>query len=111
MNRNTRSNDTRSNDTRSSARKRSPRRVFAIGIIGLALALATAMSPAAEARRRVTSLPGGLSCKSIKARGYSYADAVTYWEYWGEPDNMDADLNGIPCETVYSAAEVRRVFP
>jgi hypothetical protein len=90
-------------------RKTSPRRVLAVCVLGIALA--GAVAPAAEARRKVTSLPGGLSCKTLKARGYSYGQALQYWELWDEPDNMDADLNGIPCETVYSAADVRRYFP
>jgi hypothetical protein len=51
-------------------------------------------------------VPAGLFCRDLAARGYSYADAVAYWFATGTPDNMDADLNGIPCETVYSAAEV-----
>jgi hypothetical protein len=51
-------------------------------------------------------VPVGLLCRDLAARGYSYADAVAYWFATGTPDNMDADLNGIPCETVYPAAEV-----
>ncbi len=35
-----------------------------------------------------------------------YAEAVRYWWYYGMPDRMDADKNGIPCETVYSSAAV-----
>jgi hypothetical protein len=48
-----------------------------------------------------SALPVGLFCRDLSARGVSYADAVSYW--WGEgaPNRMDADLNGIPCETVY----------
>ena len=38
--------------------------------------------------------------------GYSYADAVGYWNVWGQPDRMDEDLNGYPCETVYPASDV-----
>jgi len=33
--------------------------------------------------------------------GYNWSEAIAYWNYWGDPDNMDIDLNGIPCETVY----------
>jgi hypothetical protein len=32
--------------------------------------------------------------------------AVEYWRVNDQPDRMDADRNGIPCETVYSAAVV-----
>ena len=49
----------------------------------------------------VNALPSGLYCRDLKALGYNWADATQYWILWGAPDNMDADLNGIPCETVY----------
>ena len=49
----------------------------------------------------VTSLPSGLYCRDLKAYGYNWSEAITYWNYWGKPSNMDIDLNGIPCETVY----------
>lgn len=49
----------------------------------------------------IYDMPGGLFCKDLAERGYSYGDAVTYWFREGAPDRMDADLNGIPCETVY----------
>ncbi len=51
-------------------------------------------------------LPSGLFCRDLRARGLSYADAVSYWWQQGGPDRMDADLNGIPCETVYSSYEI-----
>jgi len=38
--------------------------------------------------------------------GYDYANAVTYWVRDGSPDRMDADRNGIPCQTVYEQDEV-----
>ena len=46
-------------------------------------------------------LPAGLLCRNLKDMGYSYSDAIYYWNYHGQPDEMDIDLNGIPCETVY----------
>lgn len=51
-------------------------------------------------------LPSGLFCRDLQARGLSYSDAVSYWWQEGGPDRMDADLNGIPCETVYSSYEI-----
>lgn len=54
----------------------------------------------------VRGLPGGLFCRDLKARGYSYVAAVEYWRNHGQPNQMDADRNGIPCETVYSRADV-----
>jgi hypothetical protein len=75
------------------------------------LSFAVLLGPVAEAKKSVTSLRGGYYCRDLKRFGYSYGEALRYWRYWGEPDNMDADLNGIPCETVYTAAQVRRYFP
>jgi hypothetical protein len=54
----------------------------------------------------VRSLPAGLFCRDLVARGASYAEAVRYWWYYGMPARMDADKNGVPCETVYSSANV-----
>ncbi len=54
----------------------------------------------------VGGLEAGLFCRDLNAFGYHYAAAVTYWTREGSPDRMDADRNGIPCETVYPAADV-----
>lgn len=51
-------------------------------------------------------LASGLFCRDLYASGYSYGDAVSYWYHWNMPDRMDADLNGIPCETVYPKSTV-----
>jgi hypothetical protein len=51
-------------------------------------------------------LPPGLFCRDLFTRGLSYDEAVSYWWQQGGPDRMDADLNGIPCETVYPAYEI-----
>jgi hypothetical protein len=55
-----------------------------------------------------SELPSGLFCRDIKARGGSYEDAVNYYISEDRPARMDKDGNGVPCETVYSAAEVQR---
>ena len=54
----------------------------------------------------VRSLPSGLFCRDLKAKGYSYVAAIDYWRFHGQPNQMDADRNGIPCETVYSRSDV-----
>lgn len=54
----------------------------------------------------VTDLEPGHFCRDLRPRGYSYAEAVQYWMIEGRPDRMDADRNGIPCETVYPESEV-----
>jgi hypothetical protein len=54
--------------------------------------------------------PAGLLCRDLEAKGYSYAEAIDYWQAAGQPSRMDIDGNGIPCETVYPAAEVQRFW-
>ncbi len=54
--------------------------------------------------------PGGLFCRDLAAMGFDYALAHDYWEWDGSPDRMDADRNGIPCETVYPPEEVAAFF-
>lgn len=51
-------------------------------------------------------LPSGLFCRDLYSRGFSYGDALSYWYSSGMPAQMDADKNGIPCETVYPASTV-----
>ena len=59
----------------------------------------------------VRQAPAGLLCKDLNAQGYSYSDAVDYWRVNGQPDRMDADKNGIPCETVYPRSDVVAYWP
>jgi hypothetical protein len=54
-------------------------------------------------------LPEGLLCREVAAHGYGFAEALAYWVRDGTPGRMDADRNGIPCETVYDTWEVFRV--
>ncbi len=51
-------------------------------------------------------LPPGLFCRDLAAQGLDYTAAHAYWVAEGSPDRMDADRNGVPCETVYPAEEV-----
>ncbi len=48
-----------------------------------------------------TDVAAGLFCRDIEAMGYGFSEAVSYWLTEGAPDRMDADTNGIPCETVF----------
>ena len=50
-------------------------------------------------------------CKDLKSKGYSYSAAVDYWRVHGQPNQMDADRNGIPCETVYPRSDVIAYWP
>ena len=61
----------------------------------------------ANASDTYSGVPAGLYCRDLVARGFTYAESVAYWFATGAPDRMDADKNGIPCETVYPAAEVQ----
>ena len=55
-------------------------------------------------------LASGLFCRDLAAAGYRYPMAVAYWLSEGRPDRMDADRNGIPCETVFEVYEVSSFF-
>lgn len=48
----------------------------------------------------------GRFCRDVAEFGATYFEAVLYWFAEGEPARMDADANGIPCETVYPADEI-----
>ena len=54
----------------------------------------------------VIALPAGLLCRDLVAQGFPYSAAAGYWDRHGQPGNMDADKNGVPCETVYPRAGV-----
>ena len=62
--------------------------------------------PAALPATSIDTLPAGLFCRDLESHGYSYGEAVEYWALHGQPDQMDADLNGIPCETIYPAGDI-----
>jgi hypothetical protein len=55
-------------------------------------------------------LAPGLFCRDLLAQGATYDEAVAYWLGEGRPTRMDDDGNGIPCETVYPAADVESVW-
>lgn len=65
---------------------------------------APALTPATSTA--VRSLPAGLSCRDLRNGSFSYAAAFQYWRLHGNPVRMDANRDGIPCETVYSTAAV-----
>jgi hypothetical protein len=48
-----------------------------------------------------TGLETGLFCRDLADMGYGFTAAAAYWLAEGATDRMDADRNGIPCETVY----------
>ena len=52
----------------------------------------------------------GLFCRDLEPAGFDFSAAVAYWVREGAPDRMDADRNGIPCETLYSAGEIAAFF-
>ncbi len=59
--------------------------------------------------------PDGLLCRDLPVRAIfpfndGYFWAVAYWFLDGRPDRMDADLDGIPCETVFAPRDVARLW-
>ena len=66
----------------------------------------TTAAPTTTSASGVAALPVGLKCKDLVARGLTYDDAYEYWNLHGHPPLMDADSNGVPCETVYPASVV-----
>lgn len=58
----------------------------------------------------VGRLEAGLSCLELKERGYDFAAADRYWSRQGQPAGMDADANGIPCETRFDETAIRAVY-
>lgn len=55
----------------------------------------------APAPRNKTGIEAGLLCRDLQDMGYPIWAAVRYWLAEGAPARMDADNNGIPCETVF----------
>ncbi|WP_460797424.1 hypothetical protein [Nocardioides pacificus] len=58
----------------------------------------------------VDRLKTGLKCVDLEGRGYDFAAADRYWNLHGQPALMDADVNGIPCETKYPEDAIREVY-
>lgn len=54
----------------------------------------------------VEALAWGLLCRDLATAGWGYFEAIAYWEIEGRPARMDADENGIPCETVFPASDI-----
>ncbi|HDH27129.1 MAG TPA: hypothetical protein ENH00_13210 [Actinobacteria bacterium] len=54
----------------------------------------------------VGSVDSGEFCSDLYSWGVPFSVAVGYWLREGMPDRMDADLDGIPCETVYPTEEI-----
>ena len=59
-----------------------------------------------ELAPRRSGLEPGLFCRDLHNRGYDFSAAAAYWLSEGAPDRMDADRNGVPCETVFPSAEI-----
>jgi hypothetical protein len=69
-------------------------------------ATTTSTATAATTVPPVGDVEAGLLCRDLHGLGYDYVAAVAYWSREGRPDRMDADRDGIPCETVYPETEV-----
>ncbi len=55
-------------------------------------------------------LASGLLCRDVADFGFGYGDAAAYWVREGRPTRMDADGNGIPCETVFDGDQIDAFF-
>jgi hypothetical protein len=64
---------------------------------------------AVSALGEISALPEGERCADLSALGLGPKQAVDYWFLWSGPPQMDADLDGIPCETVWP--DVARYMP
>jgi hypothetical protein len=53
--------------------------------------------------------PGAL-CRDIVDAGHPFFYAALYWIAEDRPERMDADGNGIPCETVYARTDIAEVW-
>jgi hypothetical protein len=78
-----------------------------------------ALGPCCDSGPSLDAYPTGLFCRDLvepppgledrylsDSDHLAYGMAVFYWLTEGRPDRMDADSNGVPCETVYPAGEV-----
>jgi hypothetical protein len=64
---------------------------------------------AVAALGEIGSLPAGLRCAELEDLGLGPEQAVDYWFWQGAPALMDADADGVPCETVWP--DVARYLP
>jgi hypothetical protein len=73
--------------------------------VGTATTAATTTTEAATTTPPATTRPirlvAGKYCAAMHAAGWSLEKARAFYEDHGQPAHMDADGDGIPCETVY----------
>jgi hypothetical protein len=62
--------------------------------------VATTRPPSKPTTSRLALIPGRY-CATMHAAGWSFKEARDYYNDHGQPAHMDADGDGIPCETVY----------
>jgi hypothetical protein len=100
---------------------------FVVAVLGDDLfAISTATDnpgSTAQLRERYAATPSGLSCADLRAGAapfpfdVSTTDevgaifwSIVYWNLEGQPARMDADLDGVPCETLYPDGAVASVL-
>ena len=69
--------------------------------------------PVEEVQAALGSVGGyepDLFCYHLADRGATFDQAVVYWVLEGAPARMDADGNGVPCETVYDPGKIADVI-
>ena len=67
-------------------------RMVGVGLGGRCICLVHAVTDVGGGR----DLPAGLFCRHLDADGYSYSAVVDYWRMHGQPNQTDADRNGVP---------------
>jgi hypothetical protein len=67
-------------------------------------------APRPEPVSSIADVAAGASCSDLYAMGYDLVEVVAHTERYDWPASLDPDGNGIPCEDVYSAAEIEDLF-
>jgi hypothetical protein len=100
---------------------------FVVAVLGRDLFAVSAATDnpgsTAELQERYAASPSGLSCVDLREGAapfpfdVSTTDevggifwSIVYWNLEGQPAHMDADLDGVPCETLYPDGAVASVL-
>lgn len=70
----------------------------------------TTPPPTTAAPRPIDLEADGQGCTQLANKGYSYADALSYYLRTGEPERMDPDDDDMPCESNYTDDEKSEVW-
>lgn len=54
--------------------------------------------------------PEGMRCTQIERAGYTFGEAFRYFQKFDQPEWMDPDADGIPCESNYDQEDIDAVM-